>query len=247
MIPLLLTLVLAALGAPPEGAAPASLAPGITHAENHLDGAPVHVIRLQPGAARWRFVQPGTGDGARRVEDLPGDDGPLIAFNGGYFDVDGSPMGLMVHAGKEINPMRKADWGIFWLDREGRGHLHHRRTFRWPAWRDKVDFAVECGPRVLVKGELTKVRPGTARRTLIGIRRDGDLIVAVFPTRVGLRDAGNWLHEAWGVEELLNLDGGSSTQLGLREEGRWRTLAKGVPVPVLIGLYPDFGESKKED
>ncbi len=247
MIHLLLSLVLLLPVAAPDTGATVPLAPGITLTEGRMDKTPVHVIRVQPGAARWRFLQPTDPKMSWRVEDLPVDDGPLVALNGGYFDVDSSPMGLMVHGGQELNPMRKADWGVFWLDHKGQGHLHHRRKFRWPAWDDKVDFAVECGPRVRVGGEAIQVRPGTARRTLVGVRRDGDLIVAVFPARVGLRTAGEWLHERWEVVDLLNLDGGSSTQLGLREEDRWRTLARGVPVPVLIGLYPVDGKQGKKN
>jgi len=234
LIPLLIALILAL---PDAAVETTPLARGITRIEDSMDSAPVHLIRVRPGAARWRFLRAETPERALRIEDLDAADGPVVAINGGYFDVDGSPMGLMVNEGLELNPMRKADWGVFWLDRRGRGHLHHRRKFRWPRWRDKVDFAVECGPRVRVNGEPIKVRGGAARRTMVGIRRDGDIVLAVFPARVDLRAAGRWLHERWEVVDLLNLDGGSSTQLGVREDGRWRALAQGVPVPVFIGLH----------
>ena len=246
MIPLLLSLVLLIGADPPDESAPVTLAPGISWTTDRVDGQKVHVIRVRPGAARWRFIR-GAEDARIDVTDLPAAARPLVAINGGYFDTDGTPMGLMVHEGKELNPLRKADWGILWLDREGRGHLHHRRDFRWPRWREKVDFAVECGPRVLAAGRPTGVRPGAARRTLIGVRRDRDLLLAVFPARVGLRDAGRWLSEVWQVDQLLNLDGGSSTQMALQEGDRWRTLAAGVPVPVLIGLFPSGIMQKKED
>lgn len=246
MIALALSLLLIGAGEASPSASPRDLAPGIQWTEGRMDGAPVHVLRIRPGAAQWRFLRSPAPKGSLRVDELA-EGGPLVAFNAGYFDVDGSPMGLMVHGGTEINPMRKADWGVFWIDKKGRGHLHHRRKFRWPRWRDKVDFAVECGPRVRVKGKAIKVRPGAARRTLAGIRRDGDLLLAVFPSRVDLGTAGRWLHSEWEVTDLLNLDGGSSTQLGLRDEDRWRVLAKGAAVPVLIGLYPSGVESGKED
>ncbi|MFH1531984.1 MAG: phosphodiester glycosidase family protein [Pseudomonadota bacterium] len=246
MIALLIAFALLPGEAAPPLPLEVPLAPGIRRALDSMDGVPVHVVRVHPGAARWRFLRTSDPAASWRVDDLTGEGAPLVAFNGGYFDVDGSPMGLMVHEGREINPMRRADWGVFWLDSEGRGHLHHRRKFRWPAWAEKVDFAVECGPRVRVGGKAIQVRPGAARRTLVGVRGDGDLIVAVFPTRVGLQTAGRWLHERWEVVDLLNLDGGSSTQLALREGGSWRTLARGVAVPVLIGLYP-VGESGKEN
>lgn len=246
MIALALSLILICGAEAAPSASPKDLAPGIGWTEGRMDGTPVHVLRIRPGAAQWRFLRSTAPGGSQRVDDLP-DDGPLVAFNSGYFDVDGSPMGLMVHEGTEINPMRKADWGVFWIDKKGRGHLHHRRKFRWPCWREKVDFAVECGPRVRVKGEAVKVRPGAARRTLVGIRGDGDLVLAVFPSRVDLRVAGRWLHSEWEVVDLLNLDGGSSTQLALRDGSLWRVLAKGVKVPVLIGLYPSSVGSGKED
>jgi len=250
MIGLLLALLIATGGAScasENAPAPTELAPGITHTKVEMGLAPVHVIRIRPGAARWRFLQPTTPGARWRVEDLEGADAPVVAINGGYFDVDGSLMGLMVHEGRELNPMRKADWGVFWLDKRGQGHLHHRRKFRWPDWEKKVDFAVECGPRIRVDGDAIKVRPSAARRTLVGVRKDGDLILAVFPTRVELGDAGQWLHDRWEVVDLLNLDGGSSTQLALREGSKWRTLASGVSVPALIGLYPLDGELEEKD
>ena len=238
MISLLLALALVHGIPTPDVGGQITLAPGIIHAEGQMDGAPVHVIRIRPGAATWRFMEPVDPKKPGRVEDLPAKNRPLVAFNGGYFDVDGSPMGLMVHGGSEINPLRKADWGIFWINKSGQGRLHHRRKFHWPSWSDKVDFAVECGPRVRVGGEKIQVRPGAARRTLVGIREDGDLVVAIFPTRVELGAAGQWLHDHWEVVDLLNLDGGSSTQLALCSEDRWLVLARGVPVPAMIGIYP---------
>lgn len=244
MIPLLLILLLSHAPVAQDAPGATPLAPGITRADDRMGSDSVHVVRIRPGAARWRFLQPTAPEETWRVEDAGGEDGPVVAVNGGYFDVDGSLMGLMVHEGREINPMRKADWGVFWLDRKGRGHLHHRRKFRWPAWREKVDFAVECGPRIRVDGAPIQVRPGAARRTVVGVRTDGDLILAVFPTRVELREAGQWLHDRWEVTDLLNLDGGSSTQLALRDGERWLTLIRGAPVPALIGLYPVVGESK---
>ncbi|MBM4371173.1 MAG: phosphodiester glycosidase family protein [Deltaproteobacteria bacterium] len=224
-----------------EPAAGTELAVGLRWTEDRMDDAAVHILRVRPGAATWRVLRAPAPRTAWRVEDLPEGERPLVAVNGGYFDVDGAAMGLLVQDGRELNPLRRADWGVFWIDREGRGHLHHRRDFAWPKWQKKVDFAVQCGPRVRVRGKPVELRPGAARRTLVGIRGDGDLVLAVFPSRVELRDAGRWLHERWDVRDLLNLDGGSSTQLALSQGGTWRTLAPGVSVPVLIGLFPRAG------
>ena len=93
-LPLLALASLAAIApAPDEGA---ELAPGVTLTKARMVDAPVHLIRIRPGAARWRFIRP-EGANTARVEELQQTPGLLAAVNGGYFDLDGAPMGLRCH------------------------------------------------------------------------------------------------------------------------------------------------------
>ena len=47
------------------------------------------------------------------IKELARKAGALAAINGGFFLPGYKPLGLLIVDGREVNPLRRADWGIF--------------------------------------------------------------------------------------------------------------------------------------
>lgn len=140
--------------------------------------------------------------------------GARVVVNAGYFDGQGHPMGLREGKNTPRLPLRRADWGVLWVQ-NGVAHLSHTRDFLSSIHPDE---AIQCGPRLVVNGQTTKLKPQWARRTGVGIDSEGRVILAVCDGELSLDDwAKVWASPAGlNCVDALNMDGGPSTQLAVR-------------------------------
>jgi uncharacterized protein YigE (DUF2233 family) len=131
--------------------------------------------------------------------------------NGGYFGEDGRPLGLRIANNKRRNSLRKSDWGVFYI-RQGKAAIAHTRDY---VGSPHTQEAVQCGPRLVVNGRTTDLKPQWARRTGIGIDRSGRVVLAVSDGELAFDDwAKVWADRAGlNCPNALNLDGGGSTQM----------------------------------
>lgn len=150
--------------------------------------------------------------------------------NGGYFDERNRPLGLRVASGQRTNRLKKADWGVFAI-RDGRAQIKHTRDYR-PSRRTRE--AMQCGPRLVVAGKTTDLKPQWARRSGVGIDARGRVILAVSDGELSFDEwAKIWASpQGLGCVDALNLDGGGSTQAWtpnpqMRVAGAW-------PVPDVL-------------
>lgn len=152
-----------------------------------------------------------------------------VAVNGGYFDEHGKPLGLRVSNQIRTSPLRRADWGVFWIA-QGVAHISHTRDFDA---RQSVAQAMQCGPRLVVNGKATDLKPQWSQRTGVGVDERGRVVLAVSDGPLALSD---WAQvfaspRALNCRDALNLDGGPSTQIAystLKFKGK---LLGGWPVP----------------
>jgi uncharacterized protein YigE (DUF2233 family) len=158
--------------------------------------------------------------------------GATAAFNGPFFDLDGSPMGLLVVDGKKKAPLRPVDWGVFALDAAG-VHIVHTKDWHEP---EGLRQAMQVGPRLVVDGQPLTLKRQSARRTALCALADGRLKVLVVGTALEASDLAGFLVSE-GCRDALNLDGGDSTQLYLRRAGIEVDEPGGDPVPVAVGLF----------
>ena len=138
----------------------------------------------------------------------------LAAVNGGYFDPDYRPIGLLVSEGKIIAPLQKA-------------RLLSAVLSAWPkklqisrvaefSLAQKPDAAVECGPMIVDLGKSVRGLEPTrlARRTFAAVAA-GDRAALGFASDVTLADLSIILASAMAgdfkIQRALNLDGGSSS------------------------------------
>ena len=155
-----------------------------------------------------------------------------VAINGGYFDGRGAPMGLRISRHHKSSPLRRADWGVFWI-LGGRAQIAHTRDYR-P--KDLPDEAIQCGPRLVVRGRATTLKPQWSRRSGLGIDARGRVVLAIADGPLSLEDwAQAWASSAGlSCRDAINLDGGPSTQLALSGVKGRQGVSGGWPVPDAI-------------
>ncbi len=217
-----------------DGLEYASLAAG------YGDGPAVttYVLRFDPKL--WSLQHVTAVETGARLTDAAGfrkARAAAAAFNGIYFDPAYKPLGLMVSQGKQLSRLRRVDHGVFTVAEDG-PTLQHARQWQEPAG---LDFAAECGPRLVVDGAPLHFKPGLARRTVLGFDALGRVYVVITRGVVGLEDLANFLARdvaqgGLGLRGALNLDGGSSTMFDLAWGNTRVAVRSAVQVPVGIAV-----------
>jgi uncharacterized protein YigE (DUF2233 family) len=180
-----------------------------------------------------------------KVEELAARSHCWAAVNGGYFDGDDKAMGYQRDWKRVLsNVTRSAGLfgGVFVVGPRG-PELLGREDFTPGSY----SFAMQCGPRLIYKGDYVKGihtdRP--TRRTGIGVDRKGRIFLYATGVAAHFTFAQTqaWLCgpstqgglQAWGV---LNLDGGSSTQMSVQARKVTQEIVGWAGVPVAIGVFP---------
>lgn len=139
----------------------------------------------------------------------------LAGVNGGYFDPENKPVGLLISDGKVVAPLRKARLlsGVMIVSN---GRIQLLRAAEYSPKR-KATAALQCGPFLVDRGQpvagLNDTRP--ARRTFI-VTDGPDRAAIGFCSAVTLAQLGTILATPEiapdvKVQRALNLDGGSSS------------------------------------
>ena len=159
--------------------------------------------------------------------------GAVAAINGGYFDSNSRAIGLRISQGKRTNPFySRANWGVFVI-RDDRAAITHTRDYKGsPRTRE----AMQCGPRLVVAGKVTDLKPQWARRSGVGIQANGKVILAVSDGALSFDDwAAMWADKnELNCRDALNLDGGPSTQMSVISAKHPVAVRGGWPVPDAI-------------
>ena len=139
----------------------------------------------------------------------------LAGVNGGYFDPDYAPIGLLITDGKMIAPLQRAKLitGVFAASPHGTRILRTREFSQ----QQEFNAAIQCGPFLIDQGRSIRglENTRTARRTFAavgGVDRAAlgscsDVSLSEFAKI--LETTG--LAQDFKIQRALNLDGGSSS------------------------------------
>ena len=240
---LLLAMVACRQAKAPSAIAWQSLEIGLQYASHQLTSSAghafsIHLLRFDPTRMELQVATAkdlNRSLGSARDFRQAGD--AIAAINAGFFDPQYRPLGLLVSQGKVISRLRKVDHGIFYIA-EGRPGLSHARHWSPPT---KLNFAVECGPRLVVDGRPLTFKPSLHRRTAIGHDRKGLVTIVVTSGVIGLDDLTAFMVRdgpsgGLALQGALNLDGGSSTMLELVHGELEAVVTSAVQVPVGLVL-----------
>lgn len=240
-------LTLAARPAAAESAPWASLVPGIDWVRLRVEtpeterSVRILAVRLDLSRVGLRVLDARAHDRAAwSAATAARETGALVAINGSFFDEAGKPMGLLIDGGEQKNPLRKVDWGVFAVA-NGRARIVHTRD--WKKAPAGTTFAIQTGPRLVVDGRVTSVKPSFARRSALCIHDDGRVSLVATESGVMLSEFAEILRrppadEGLGCTGALNLDGGSSTQLHVAVPDGPPSVSGPDDVPIMVGVEP---------
>lgn len=166
----------------------------------------------------------------------------LAAVNGGYFDPDYKPIGLLIVDGTIIAPLQKARLLSGVLSASTK-KVQISRVAEF-SMAQKPDAAVECGPMIVDLGKSVRGLESTraARRTFAAVGA-GDKAALGFCSDVTLADLSNILAAIslpdFKIQRVLNLDGGSSSAFWFkRANASPFSIAEQKPVRDFVAIVP---------
>jgi len=239
------------VAAAPTAPAWQTLAPGAARATLKTEeGQPIELLRFDLEHFRATVVVgKGQPPQPRTAQELRQSRGAVAAVNGGFFDGRVVPLGLRIADGEQRFPLRaKADWGVLVLAGRRARIVHTREYPALPLEKesgdDRIDGAIQVGPRLLVGGVPTKLRPQLARRTAVALDEHGrELTLVVVPDPADANDVAERLAAA-GFADAMLLDGGPSTQASVELGEAHLEIAGGYPVPDLLAVFPRSAHRK---
>lgn len=177
----------------------------------------VHVLRFSPADVEMKLLFPHIEGGLERVAEMAGCGSSLACFNASFFTPENRPLGVLISEGKRIQRVRGGSWRVFWVGKDRIPRMDSRSEFPWR----EAEFAVQSGPLMVRGGKVqTDMRASLARRTAIGIDGRGRVVLLVTTLPVSLDALARLAVARLEVRELLNLDGGSSSQLWMKSNPR---------------------------
>lgn len=203
----------------------------------------VHLVRWDPSKARLKHLKPREKNRQMAREFLD-QSGALAVFNGGYFDRQGQPLGLLYANGWiQKNAASGSAFGGMLTVTSGQPRL-------WPIFQLEEDtyqgllrapglqFILQCGPRLLADGQAVAglEKDTFTRRTAIGYDDQGKLylMATALHYTMSFAQLQTYLKTQLKLKSALNLDGGSSTQCSIAGQAECLGYS---PIPFALGLF----------
>lgn len=198
------------------------------------------ILRIDPDRFQVRVIDSRAfGVDRMEIKALARRAQALAAINGGFFLPDYRPLGFLVVDGREANPLRKADWGIF-LMQDTRPRIIHTQELQNER---RITQALQVGPRLVVDGKEKIMKKQAARRSALGITPNHQIILLnTEDTEAYLQDLARIFRlpaSEGGLEcrDALALDGGGSAQM----YAEYKSLKIDIPgqwaIPNGIGVF----------
>ena len=170
--------------------------------------------------------------------------GPYIAgVNGGYFESDYKPVGLLISGGNTIAPFRRARLlsGVLSVA-NGRVRLQRANEF---STKGKITEAVQCGPFLVDHGQRGR-RAWTSRAAPAEhfvATGSGDVIALGYASSISLAELARVLTigkitDDFRIERAMNLDGGSSSAFWFKDGNAPFSISEQKTVRDFVGVIP---------
>jgi uncharacterized protein YigE (DUF2233 family) len=166
----------------------------------------------------------------------------LAGVNGGYFDPEYRPIGLLIVDGEMLAPLQKARLLSGVLSSTGK-KIQISRVSEF-SLHQKPEAAVECGPMLVDAGKSVRGLESrkSARRTF-AVVSSGDKVALGFCSDVTLADLSSILAVVTvpdlKIQRALNLDGGSSSAFWFkRTNGSAFSISEQKAVRDFVAIVP---------
>lgn len=219
---------------------------GVTHfkalvAESETGArATLHLAVFSPKTATLRVVD--DADTRPSLAETMARENAIAGVNGGYFEPDHSPLGLLIADGRMVAPLRKARL-LSGVVSANKGRVQVQRVAEF-SLNSKPANARQCGPFLVDRGAAV---PGlnasrAARRTFVATD-GGDTAAIGYSSHLTLAQTGAVLATRGVIPEVklqraLNLDGGSSSAFWFAGPGEPFSIDEQKTVRDFIAVVP---------
>ena len=161
-----------------------------------------------------------------------------ILINGGYFDKDDKPTGLLIADGQAYGTSYQGFGGMVAVDTQGHIHLRSLSQQPYDPQNEQLQQATQSSPMLMVNGKRTQFQANAAsqRRSVIATDTQGRLLLIVSPNDAFSLDelADLLVASDLSIQTALNLDGGASTGLYVNVGSQKVTIDPLVTLPIVI-------------
>ena len=198
---------------------------GVVHLKTEVEDAATHARAtlhfavFDTKTATLRVIDD-EGDAHARLAETMSRENSIAGVNGGYFDPEHAPIGLLIEDGRIVVPKQKARL-LSGVVSVVNGRVQIQRTAEF-AMKTKPTAARQCGPFLV---ERAKAMPGlnetrAARRTFVATN-GGEQAAIGYSSHVTLAQLARFsrlLAADLKIQRALNLDGGSSSGFWFKGE-----------------------------
>lgn len=176
----------------------------------------IHAFLIDPQRYRFDVLLAEKEKEGSTVKTLAQSAKATLAVNGGFFTPRHTSIGLIIKDGRRIRRLHRTSWwSIFAMKKDG-AHILSRKQFR----RTKgVQMALQVGPRLVINGNIPRLKDGVATRSALGITKTGRVVIAItsgyglFLKELARRMAASRWEGGLECTNAMALDGGRSSQL----------------------------------
>jgi uncharacterized protein YigE (DUF2233 family) len=162
----------------------------------------------------------------------------LAVINGGYFDSQNTPEGLLVSNGRSFGTSYTGFGGMLSVDAQGRLSLRSLRDQPYNPDSEQLQQATQSSPMLIIGGKRTQFSANAAseRRSVVAIDKQGRLLLIVSPNPAfSLDELADLLASSdLSLETALNLDGGTSTGLYVNAGNQKVSIDSMTALPIAI-------------
>lgn len=217
-----------------------SLEEGLAYSTLQADGAKLHLLKVDLKRYQVKVLDARDWKSpALPVKTFAEKSKALAAINANFFDTEDRPLGLVLQEGKLKNPPKKISWWASLLLKGDRASIQKafdkEQVLSW-------DNGVQAGPRLVVAGKTPKLKEEISPKSAVGIDRQGHLVFVVSEGSVEINRLAALLAKkekdgGVGLQNALNLDGGSSTQFFAKAGDLTLSIPGIARVPIALGLF----------
>lgn len=196
----------------------------------------LNVIKIQQQHVTIKPVYfPGETHTAKKMTEKSG---ALALINANFFDTKSEPLGLVIKDKKELHPFKNISWWSILCFSRGQTKIIHSSQFQ----NQKCEQAIQAGPRLVVNGQVPKLKDESSRKTAIGINQKGELFFVVSEQPLPIKALAQVFQKpeksgGLGCVQAINLDGGSSSQMFIQTKKLQLHVPSFIQFPVGIGIF----------
>ncbi len=161
-----------------------------------------------------------------------------VIINGGYFDKNNHPTGLLVDDGQTFGSSYQGFGGMFSVDNQGNVSVRSLSQQPYDSANDQLTQATQSSPMLMLNGKRTQFSADAAnqRRTVIATDKQGRLLFITSSSPAFTLDefADLLVSSDLSINNALNLDGGASTALYVNTPKQKISIDSFTPLPIVL-------------